>query len=188
MIETIAVPVLMKAVDFLFDEAKKILQERRDARQSAERQAAPPPDIPLLDQDKQTVLERRVSEELAASQDKHQQRALRSPALIFSHQNRGQLAALFGSGGIYKQPGLFVKARGRPAGRFKQGFYLVLGQRVGQKSPRRPAVGKHAVNLNLGDPLIRRFASHICSFPVSNILKDKGMDSILIYFRQDLQD
>lgn len=70
MIETVVtVPILMRAVDFLFDEAKKILQERRAARQSAERQAAPPPDIPLLDQDKQAVLERRVSEELAARQE-----------------------------------------------------------------------------------------------------------------------
>jgi hypothetical protein len=69
MIETVAIPILMRAVDFLFDEAKKILQERRAARQSTERQVAPPPDIPLLDQDKQTILERQVSEELAARQE-----------------------------------------------------------------------------------------------------------------------
>jgi len=69
MIDPLAVPILMKAVDFLFDEAKKILEERRAARQSAERQVAPPPEIPLLEQDKAVVLKRRVSEELAARQE-----------------------------------------------------------------------------------------------------------------------
>jgi hypothetical protein len=69
MIETVAVPILMKAVDLLFGETKKILEERRAARQSAERQIAPPPEIPLLDQDKQTVVKRQVSEELATRQE-----------------------------------------------------------------------------------------------------------------------
>ena len=32
MIETIAIPILMKAVDFLFDEGHKIFQERRERR------------------------------------------------------------------------------------------------------------------------------------------------------------
>jgi hypothetical protein len=34
MIETIAIPVLLKAVDWLFGEGGKILQERRDHRKA----------------------------------------------------------------------------------------------------------------------------------------------------------
>ena len=63
-IETMAVPVLMKAVDFLFDQAKAILAERRAAHEKPGVQPAPPPEIPLLEQDKQSVVQRRVSEEL----------------------------------------------------------------------------------------------------------------------------
>jgi hypothetical protein len=88
MIETIAVPILMKAVDFLFDEAKKILEERRAARQSAERQAAPPPEIPLLDQDKLVVVKRQVSEELAASQETAIQGLLDEIAIYQSNYQR----------------------------------------------------------------------------------------------------
>jgi hypothetical protein len=77
----------------------------------------------------------------------------------------------------------------RPAGGFKQGLYLVLGQRVGQKSTRRPAVGKDAVNLTLGSPIIGRLAFHNFSFLRLNEFREKGMDSILnIKIRQDLQD
>ena len=41
-LEPVAVPILMQAIDFLFGEAKKILEERRAARQQA-RHAQPGP-------------------------------------------------------------------------------------------------------------------------------------------------
>ena len=36
MIEVIAIPILMKAIDFLFDEGHKIFQERRERRKLVE--------------------------------------------------------------------------------------------------------------------------------------------------------
>ena len=39
MLELFAIPVLSKAIDFLFDEGHKILQERRDRRQAVLKQA-----------------------------------------------------------------------------------------------------------------------------------------------------
>jgi hypothetical protein len=52
LVEIFAIPVLLKAVDFLFDEAKNILEERRIARQNPNLQVTDPPDIPLIDQEK----------------------------------------------------------------------------------------------------------------------------------------
>ncbi len=63
-IEAIGIPILMKAIDFLFNEAKNIMEERRAARQSSKSQAKEPPEIPLLDQPKETVVRRKVSEDL----------------------------------------------------------------------------------------------------------------------------
>jgi HEAT repeat protein/tRNA A37 threonylcarbamoyladenosine biosynthesis protein TsaE len=63
LIEMVGIPVLLRAVDFLFDEAKKIWDERRAARQSDESHVPAPPDIPLLAQDKGLVLKRKVSKE-----------------------------------------------------------------------------------------------------------------------------
>jgi len=40
MIETIQLPILMKAIDFLFEEGRKILEERRERRKAQEN---PPP-------------------------------------------------------------------------------------------------------------------------------------------------
>lgn len=36
MIETIQIPILLKAIDFLFEEGRKLLEERRERRKSAE--------------------------------------------------------------------------------------------------------------------------------------------------------
>ena len=36
MIEAIQIPILLKAIDFLFDEGRKILEERRDRRKAEE--------------------------------------------------------------------------------------------------------------------------------------------------------
>ena len=36
MIETIQIPILLKAIDFVFDEGRRILQERRERRKSQE--------------------------------------------------------------------------------------------------------------------------------------------------------
>jgi hypothetical protein len=55
MIEALAVPILTKAVDFLFDEAKNIVAERRAARQNRV-QVPASPDIPLLDKNKEAIL------------------------------------------------------------------------------------------------------------------------------------
>lgn len=35
MIETVQIPILLKAIDFLFEEGRKILEERRERRKSA---------------------------------------------------------------------------------------------------------------------------------------------------------
>jgi len=69
-IEVLAVPILVKAVDFLFDQAKETLAERRDARQKEHSQINPPLEIPLLDKDKESVLNRRVSEEMVRLKQK----------------------------------------------------------------------------------------------------------------------
>jgi HEAT repeat protein len=61
-IEVLGIPILTKAIDFLFDETKKILEERRDARKIKGSDAAPPPNIPLLNQNKDDVLRETVSE------------------------------------------------------------------------------------------------------------------------------
>jgi hypothetical protein len=53
MIETISIPILMKAIDFLFDEGRKIFQERRERRklelekelQEPDQEAPTAPDI-----------------------------------------------------------------------------------------------------------------------------------------------
>ena len=36
MIETVQIPILLKAIDFLFEEGRKILEERRERRKSAD--------------------------------------------------------------------------------------------------------------------------------------------------------
>lgn len=41
MLETIQIPILLKAIDFVFDEGRKILQERRERRKT---EAVPGPD------------------------------------------------------------------------------------------------------------------------------------------------
>lgn len=68
LVELFAIPVVLKAVDFLFGEAKEIMGARRKARQKPDSEAASPPDIPLLEQSKETVLNRKISQELAEQQ------------------------------------------------------------------------------------------------------------------------
>ena len=52
MIETVQIPILLKAIDFLFEEGRKILEERRERRKSAkaahsgERDREPDPAVP----------------------------------------------------------------------------------------------------------------------------------------------
>jgi hypothetical protein len=41
MIETIQIPILLKAIDFVFDEGRRILEERRERRKAAETPAKP---------------------------------------------------------------------------------------------------------------------------------------------------
>ncbi len=42
MIEAIQLPILMKAIDFVFEEGRKILEERRERRKAQEKQENPP--------------------------------------------------------------------------------------------------------------------------------------------------
>ena len=72
MLEPVAIPILMQAVDFLFEETRKILQERRERRQAQlketttvpdpgnEGQEAPPP--PDVIQTKEELLKQEISE------------------------------------------------------------------------------------------------------------------------------
>ncbi len=47
MLETTAIPILLKAVSFLFDECQKILEERRERRKQAQPKIEPPkPEVP----------------------------------------------------------------------------------------------------------------------------------------------
>ncbi len=89
-LDPIAVPIVMKAVDFLFGEAKKILEERRQARQKPDRPVAPPPDIPLLEQDKETVLKRQVSKELVKREEQAIQGILDEAAVYQQNLQRLQ--------------------------------------------------------------------------------------------------
>jgi hypothetical protein len=42
MIDPIQLPILMKAIDFVFEEGRKILEERRERRKAQEQQGSPP--------------------------------------------------------------------------------------------------------------------------------------------------
>jgi hypothetical protein len=42
MLEPIHIPILLKAIDFVFDEGRKILEERRERRKTSEANAAAP--------------------------------------------------------------------------------------------------------------------------------------------------
>jgi len=42
MLEPIHIPILLKAIDFIFDEGRKILEERRERRKTSEANAATP--------------------------------------------------------------------------------------------------------------------------------------------------
>lgn len=80
LVETFAIPVLNKAVDFLFDQVKKILEERRAARQSGKTDVEPP-NIPLLEQEKEVVLKHKVSEEAAKQKERRIQAILEEVAI-----------------------------------------------------------------------------------------------------------
>jgi len=77
MLEPVAIPILMQAVDFLFEETRKILQERRERRQAqlketttqsepgnAVQETPPPPDAI---QTKEELLGQRISEQVWAT-------------------------------------------------------------------------------------------------------------------------
>jgi hypothetical protein len=75
MIEAIQIPILLKAIDFIFDEGRKILEERRERRKNnevpqasespepaKEVQEAPPPDPAQQNQIKQDLLSSKIDE------------------------------------------------------------------------------------------------------------------------------
>jgi hypothetical protein len=72
MLETIHIPILLKAIDFVFDEGRKILEERRERRklndsspQSEAEQAAPeppPPEAEEVEEIKQDLRDSKVDE------------------------------------------------------------------------------------------------------------------------------
>lgn len=45
MIDAVQIPILLKAIDFVFDEGRRILEERRERRkaEASQQQASPPP-------------------------------------------------------------------------------------------------------------------------------------------------
>jgi|GEM_PF-2690791 len=69
MAAILGIPILLKAVDFLFDVAKGVLEERRQARREAKAAVQPLPSIPLLNQDRETVRQRKVSKRLAEQKE-----------------------------------------------------------------------------------------------------------------------
>lgn len=70
MIEAIQIPILLKAIDFIFEEGRKILEERRERRKVQE--SAPEinpqetemtiPDVPKKDEIKQELLASKIDE------------------------------------------------------------------------------------------------------------------------------
>jgi hypothetical protein len=72
MIDPTQLPILLKAIDFVFEEGRKILEERRERRRSdggpqmsensAAAQAASPPEIPEKNEIKQDLLASKIDE------------------------------------------------------------------------------------------------------------------------------
>jgi hypothetical protein len=60
MIETLHIPILLKAIDFVFDEGRKILEERRERRKSQETPAT---------ESQQQEAEQAVNEEVQAKEE-----------------------------------------------------------------------------------------------------------------------
>lgn len=47
MLDPIQIPILLKAIDFVFDEGRKLLEERRERRKTSESSAPPPAGEPV---------------------------------------------------------------------------------------------------------------------------------------------
>lgn len=47
MLDPIQIPILLKAIDFVFDEGRKLLEERRERRKTSEASAPPPAGEPV---------------------------------------------------------------------------------------------------------------------------------------------
>ncbi|HEU4745897.1 MAG TPA: hypothetical protein VFS61_11715 [Anaerolineales bacterium] len=66
MLDPIHIPVLLKAIDFIFDEGRKILEERRERRKTSEANTASPApepaDIQETNQIKQELLTSKIDE------------------------------------------------------------------------------------------------------------------------------
>ena len=75
MLDPIQIPILLKAIDFVFEEGRKILEERRERRKTSEARATPgpstdpeptsdmrPADIEQTNQIKQDLLASRIDE------------------------------------------------------------------------------------------------------------------------------
>jgi len=72
MLDTIQIPILLKAIDFVFDEGRKLLEERRERRKTealAQNNAVPDPEpeitpaeVQKRDEIKQDLLKSRVDE------------------------------------------------------------------------------------------------------------------------------
>jgi hypothetical protein len=109
LVEAFAIPVLTRAVDFLFNEAKNILEERRAARQTPDLKMAAPPDIPLLEQDKEAVLKHKVSEEMAKAKERAVQSILEEIEIYQGNYYHLQKQVALGGGLDYADPGLANK-------------------------------------------------------------------------------
>src|SRR6188474_2830831 len=63
MLEPIHIPILLKAIDFVFDEGRKILEERRERRKASAAATKPEPvEIQETNQTKQDLLTSKVDE------------------------------------------------------------------------------------------------------------------------------
>jgi hypothetical protein len=87
MIDAFAIPVLMKAVDFLFGEVKEIMEDRRLARKQVEKNKKD--EIPLLGKSKDEVMKAKVSEQALAQRQQAIQGTLEE--LIIYHANYQRL-------------------------------------------------------------------------------------------------
>ncbi len=97
MLDTIGVPIVMKAVDFLFGVAKSVLDERRAAREKSPAQVQAPPEIPLLDQPKETVVHRKISQDLVKRKEQAIQSTLEEIDIYQSnYQALKKRVALYG--------------------------------------------------------------------------------------------
>ena len=109
MLDAIELPILLKAIDFIFDEGRKILEERRERRKAKdapapaeEKPAEAEPALPAVRNESKSAMETKAESKEATrwptSSSRHRQRrAGRSPSCSRHAQPRVEEAAGGGS-------------------------------------------------------------------------------------------